>query len=214
MWALLLVLVAGCARAPELARRLAALAPVVDQARRQGASRCAPRELSIAQSQLAFARLELEQGFFSKAERHFERAEPNAHAALFLSPPEHCAESSSDEPPPVETDPDLDGLDELADQCVLEREDRDGYLDDDGCPELDNDLDGAPDTEDRCPLAAEDPDGHEDEDGCPDPDNDADGVLDSHDHCPGTPGSSTGRDTGCAARDVGAPGGPPAKVTR
>jgi hypothetical protein len=82
-------------------------------------------------------------------------------------------------------DEDGDGLrdDTGEDQCVGLPEDRDGYQDDDGCPE-DNDNDDIPDAEDRCPNEDEDVDGFEDDDGCPDPDNDQDGVLDTEDQCP------------------------------
>ena len=47
-----------------------------------------------------------------------------------------------------------------------EPEDRDGFEDDDGCPEPDNDHDGIPDDDDECPDDAEEPGG--DGDGCPD----------------------------------------------
>ena len=63
-------------------------------------------------------------------------------------------------------------------------EDKDGFKDDDGCPDPDNDLDQVPDAQDRCPTSAEDKDGFQDDDGCPDPDNDEDGVLDAADACP------------------------------
>ena len=190
---------AGCARGPELVSRMRALEAVVAQAEHNGAVRCAPRELATAQSQLRFAALELEQGFPLRAERHFERAEPNAHAARFLSVPEHCAARaiavSSKEAP----DSDADGVPDDVDQCVFEKEDRDQYLDDDGCPEMDNDLDTLSDDVDACPLVAEDPDGQRDADGCPDPDNDGDGVLDADDACPSEAGSASGAPPGCAA---------------
>ena len=81
-------------------------------------------------------------------------------------------------------DRDRDGVDDGADDCPDEPEDRDGYKDDDGCPEPDNDRDGILDANDRCPNAAEDADGFEDDDGCPDPDNDLDGIPDANDRCP------------------------------
>lgn len=82
-------------------------------------------------------------------------------------------------------DDDHDGLrdDPAVDHCIGLPEDRDGFEDEDGCPE-DNDQDAIPDEEDRCPTVNEDEDGFEDEDGCPDPDNDGDGVLDTDDACP------------------------------
>lgn len=81
-------------------------------------------------------------------------------------------------------DEDGDGLRDNTgeDQCPGIPEDRDGYQDNDGCPE-DNDNDEVPDAEDRCPRVDEDADGFQDEDGCPDPDNDHDGVPDTQDQC-------------------------------
>ena len=51
----------------------------------------------------------------------------------------------------------------------MEPEDKDGFQDEDGCPEPDNDGDGIPDAADKCPNEPEDKDGFQDEDGCPDP---------------------------------------------
>ncbi|MDI1443720.1 tetratricopeptide repeat protein [Polyangium sp. 6x1] len=53
------------------------------------------------------------------------------------------------------------------DLCPTEPEDRDGFEDDDGCPDVDNDEDGVPDVRDKCPNEPENRDGTEDEDGCP-----------------------------------------------
>jgi len=73
----------------------------------------------------------------------------------------------------------------------LEPEDKDGYLDDDGCPELDNDLDGILDTADKCPNQPEDPEGFEDADEAADLDNDKDNLADLEDQCPNEPGLPT-----------------------
>lgn len=81
-------------------------------------------------------------------------------------------------------DSDEDGILNEFDACPEEKEDFDGFEDDDGCPEYDNDFDGIPDTEDNCPLSAEDFDGFADSDGCADPDNDLDGIPDVSDECP------------------------------
>jgi len=110
-------------------------------------------------------------------------------------------------------DQDGDGIVDDKDKCPTDPEDKDGFEDDDGCPDTDNDGDGILDADDECPdLAgvaarngcpetdndgdgiqndvdqcpddAEDMDEFEDEDGCPDPDNDGDGVLDEDDKCP------------------------------
>jgi hypothetical protein len=81
-------------------------------------------------------------------------------------------------------DRDHDGVYDVDDKCPDQPEDRDGFQDDDGCPDLDNDNDGIPDTTDKCPNEPEDLDQFEDEDGCPDPDNDKDGIPDLNDACP------------------------------
>jgi outer membrane protein OmpA-like peptidoglycan-associated protein len=108
-------------------------------------------------------------------------------------------------------DNDKDGFSNDIDKCMDVAEDKDGFEDEDGCPDLDNDGDGIMDThdscpnekatsngcpvfdaegdgildaDDKCPQQYEDFDGFEDEDGCPEPDNDGDGILDKDDKCP------------------------------
>lgn len=81
-------------------------------------------------------------------------------------------------------DVDDDGVPDSIDACVGEAEDRDGFQDEDGCPEADNDNDGIPDGQDKCIDELEDRDGFQDEDGCPETDNDGDQVSDSADRCP------------------------------
>jgi OOP family OmpA-OmpF porin len=54
------------------------------------------------------------------------------------------------------------------DQCPTDPEDKDGFQDQDGCPDPDNDHDGIPDVKDKCPNEPETYNGFEDEDGCPD----------------------------------------------
>jgi outer membrane protein OmpA-like peptidoglycan-associated protein len=80
-------------------------------------------------------------------------------------------------------DDDRDAVPDSDDACPQREEDRDGFHDEDGCPDLDNDQDGTPDTRDQCSDAPEDMDGFQDEDGCPDPDNDADEIPDERDPC-------------------------------
>jgi hypothetical protein len=84
-------------------------------------------------------------------------------------------------------DRDEDGIPDAADQCPDNAEDRDGYDDQDGCPEYDNDFDGLYDQNDGCPDKKEDFDGFKDTDGCPDEDNDEDGIPDAADKCPNKP---------------------------
>ena len=97
-------------------------------------------------------------------------------------------------PPPGPEDNDKDGVTGAADKCPNEAEDKDGFQDDDGCPDLDNDGDGIADATDKCPLEAEDKDSFQDDDGCPDPDNDADGVPDAADKCSDKPETMNGFD--------------------
>jgi outer membrane protein OmpA-like peptidoglycan-associated protein len=97
-------------------------------------------------------------------------------------------------------DSDDDGIPNKFDECKNESEDKDGFQDNDGCPDPDNDADGVCDPwvaekgqsgkyaackgSDKCVEVAEDKDGFEDNDGCPDPDNDKDGIPDAKDKCP------------------------------
>ncbi len=85
---------------------------------------------------------------------------------------------------PGRNDRDGDGVPDSLDGCPEEPEDKDGFQDEDGCPDLDNDGDGIPDAADKCPLEPEDKDGFQDTDGCPEPDNDGDGIPDAADKCP------------------------------
>lgn len=80
-------------------------------------------------------------------------------------------------------DRDNDSIIDNVDNCKKVAEDRDGYLDTDGCPDFDNDLDSIPDTLDKCINDPEDYDGFNDDDGCPDPDNELDSIPDSLDKC-------------------------------
>ncbi|MEM1033596.1 MAG: hypothetical protein AAGN82_24890 [Myxococcota bacterium] len=90
---------------------------------------------------------------------------------------------------PRDHDMDDDGVDDEFDQCPEDlKEDRDGFEDEDGCPDWDNDDDGVPDESDQCADEREDEDGFEDDDGCIDPDNDGDGILDLDDACVDTAG--------------------------
>jgi outer membrane protein OmpA-like peptidoglycan-associated protein len=115
-------------------------------------------------------------------------------------------------PPPVDNDPDKDGIVGDADKCPNEAEDKDGFQDEDGCPDPDNDGDGVLDAADKCPNEAEDKDGFQDEDGCPDPDNDGDGIPDAADKCPMEPEDKDGfqDEDGCPDLDNDGDGVPDA----
>lgn len=63
---------------------------------------------------------------------------------------------------------DGDGIEDARDLCPAEAEDRDGFSDEDGCPDDDDDADGLVDRCDACPRDPETWNGDEDADGCPD----------------------------------------------
>jgi outer membrane protein OmpA-like peptidoglycan-associated protein len=100
-------------------------------------------------------------------------------------------------------DSDGDGIPDGADLCPKEPEDKDGFDDEDGCPDPDNDQDGIPDDRDKCPNDPEDKDGFQDDDGCPELDNDGDGIPDAQDKCPNEPEDKDGfqDDDGCPDPD-------------
>ncbi len=99
-------------------------------------------------------------------------------------------------------DRDGDGIPDNVDKCPDQPEDKDGFQDEDGCPDPDNDGDGIPDNVDLCPNDPEDKDGFEDADGCPDPDNDHDRIPDKDDKCPNEPETYNGYqdEDGCPDR--------------
>jgi outer membrane protein OmpA-like peptidoglycan-associated protein len=204
-----LLLSTACAEGPALRGKMKGLSTMLEDAEKNGAMTCAPRELAVGKSELEFAAIDLDQGQFSNAEEHLAKAEPNAQAAFSMSPADRCttrefvevAAPKKEEPPP-DKDTDGDGIMDSKDQCILEPEDVDGYLDDDGCPDPDNDGDGIPDDKDQCKNDPEDFDGYKDDDGCPDPDNDGDAIPDLEDFCPNTPGVRGGDKPGCPKKNA------------
>lgn len=188
---------AGCGAYDVSEARIASVHRSIDEVTRNGAYRCAPRELAIARANLAFTDLELVQGDLRRAEQHLGEAEDNVGAAAILSPAARCEKAATAAPelaPGVvasdgaDADADGDGVSDTSDRCPREREDMDGHLDADGCPDIDNDADGKLDVDDACPLDPEDLDGFQDGDGCLDRDNDGDGFDDPADDCPNQPG--------------------------
>jgi outer membrane protein OmpA-like peptidoglycan-associated protein len=180
----------SCSQVPVMRGDIEGLTKVAEQAERNGALRCAPRELAVAKSNLEFATVELDQGFMFRAKQHLDIARANAHAAYDLSPPQKCAERGFVEeevkPPPKPGDCDGDGILDPDDKCPCEKdggaENYNGFQDEDGCPDdPDTDGDGLTDSKDSCVLLPEDKDGYLDEDGCPELDNDLDTVLDQND---------------------------------
>ncbi len=195
----------GCSQASVLRGRIEGLNSLVDRADKNGAMRCAPRELALARANLRFATVEMDQGELSNALALADIAEPNARAALANSPVERCAERKFVEVnAPKPGDKDGDGLLDPVDKCPDIPETYNGFEDTDGCPDdPDTDNDGIPDSRDQCMLDPEDKDNYLDEDGCPDIDNDSDGILDGADKCPNKPEDMDGfEDTdGCIDAD-------------
>ena len=176
--------------------------------------KCKPADLALAEANLAFADVELDEGSLRRAEEHI--AEGRAHVsvantcAVKDAPPSLSLPVAVEEPPPkpqpvkpppppTPTDKDGDGVMDADDSCPNDPEDLDAFKDGDGCPELDNDNDGVNDSADRCPMQQEDRDGFADGDGCPDPDNDNDGLPDNQDRCPNEAGATL--DGGCPSHD-------------
>jgi OOP family OmpA-OmpF porin len=174
---LMVALLAGCSA---LVREQASdVGRLLDDARAGGAKRCAPRALAVAESNAAFAEVELEQGDGERADAHLDIARRSAREAIAASGP--CAPAPASSPPPA--DADHDGVLDADDRCPDRAEDPDGFQDGDGCPDPDNDGDGVPDASDKC-REPEDMDGFQDDDGCPDLDDDGDDVPDLSDKCP------------------------------
>jgi OOP family OmpA-OmpF porin len=182
---LLVSFVTGCSRVPVLRGEIEGLEKLTGQAERNGAKRCAPRELAMARAHTSFATVELDEANLSRAEDHMIVARSNAQAAYDLSPAVRCSErrfvmeEPEVKPPPKPGDTDGDGYDDTVDECVEKPENFNGFEDLDGCPDdPDTDGDGVPDSKDGCELVPEDVDGYLDADGCPDADNDLDQVPD------------------------------------
>jgi OmpA-OmpF porin, OOP family len=174
---LLALMFGGCAGL-QLKSNVREVRAIAKEARDRGAYKCAPRELALAETHVEFADHELDQGDYFRARDHVRIADRNAREAYNMAL--RCA-------PRAPGDRDHDGILDNVDKCPDDPEDKDGFEDEDGCPDLDNDKDGIPDKTDKCPNEPEDKDGFQDDDGCPDPDNDNDGVPDVRDKCPNEP---------------------------
>lgn len=81
----------ACSATARLDQHVDSIEQMVLDAEGAGAMHCAPRQLAVARSHLAFAQIEREQGFISKAEHHLEIADEHARAARILSPAARCA---------------------------------------------------------------------------------------------------------------------------
>jgi len=174
------VLAASCVSPARLAAMRKGVLEDLDQARKTGADKCAPRELALSEAALDFAAHEQDEGRSLRAEDYLKVAEQNARRALDLS--RDCAPKPK--PAPVVKDSDGDGIPDDIDRCPFDPEDKDGFQDEDGCPDLDNDGDGIVDALDACPNNP----GPLSNRGCPVLDRDGDGVMDDVDKCPDEPG--------------------------
>jgi len=155
---LLAVLVGGCA-GMQLRGNVREVRAIAKEARDRGAYKCAPRELALAETHVEFANSELDQGDYFRAREHVRIADRNAREAYNLAL--RCA-------PKTPGDRDHDGILDNVDKCPDDPEDKDGFEDEDGCPDPDNDKDRILDKDDKCPNEPETYNGFEDEDGCPD----------------------------------------------
>lgn len=227
LWIVAALVVGGAACAGQQLRPEAEeVQALIQRARRNGAYKCAPRYLALAEVNLARTRDELDLGNYMPARDHLALAHENAQLAFDNSPPDQCSRppdsdgdgiiDRDDQCPRVpedkdgfrdedgcpEGDNDGDGIRDADDLCPNHPEDVDAFVDDDGCPDLDNDNDGVPDALDSCPVRPEDHDGFEDEDGCPDEDNDKDNIPDLRDRCPDQAEDYDGEqdDDGCPDR--------------
>jgi outer membrane protein OmpA-like peptidoglycan-associated protein len=180
---LMLVVALGACAGLDVRSKTTGTDTLIATARDNGAQRCAPVELAMAESNNDYAQHALDEGNYYDAKHHAATAETNANLAIEKSPPEKCK---------IYGDRDGDGIKDNVDKCPDQPEDKDGFQDADGCPDPDNDNDGIPDKTDKCPNDPEDKDGFQDADGCPDPDNDNDGIPDKTDQCPNDPEDKDG----------------------
>ncbi|MBU1241062.1 OmpA family protein [Myxococcota bacterium] len=202
----------ACSHGAELEGQSTITSKLIGTAVKNGAYNCAPKELAQAKTHYEFSQDEASQGKYHEAKRLLLIADNAANEAIRKSPPEKCAKRlvvvKVKIPEKVvlkvsKLDTDGDGILDVNDKCPKEPEDKDGFEDEDGCPDPDNDGDGIPDAKDKCPGTdkdkannfkdtKEDKDGFEDDDGCPDPDNDKDGIPDVKDKCPNEPETKNG----------------------
>jgi len=221
-----LAFLAACAAGGKLLTKQEVIRQDIEKARKSGAERCAPKELALAEAHADFASHDIGLGQAGPAEDHLKAAEDNVRRAVDYS--KECSPKQvtiaqaapAEEPKPAPViekvearDTDGDGIPDDIDRCPLDPEDKDGFQDEDGCPDPDNDNDGivdamdacpnnpgplenrgcpvldrdgdgVPDDQDKCPNEA----GPKENQGCPDVDTDKDGIVDRLDKCPDVPG--------------------------
>jgi outer membrane protein OmpA-like peptidoglycan-associated protein len=171
----------SCA-AGALRERTRSVENAVATARQERADECAPRELAVAEANLRFARLEMDQGDAARASEHLDLAQEAGRRAALAS--RNCGPVSvviRETAKVAVKDTDGDGIPDVEDECP----DVAGLRENHGCPVIaDRDGDHVADDIDRCP----DQPGPRENFGCPLPDRDGDGVADKDDLCPDEPG--------------------------
>jgi OOP family OmpA-OmpF porin len=190
-WVVLL-LAASCAAGGKLRSTQDVLRQDIEKAKKSGAEKCAPKELALAEAYADFAGNDIDLGQAGPAEDKLKLAEQNVKRALELSQdcgPKQVTVREEPKAAPViiekvVQDTDGDGIPDDIDRCPLEPEDKDGFQDEDGCPDPDNDNDGVVDAMDACPNNP----GPVENRGCPILDRDGDGIPDWEDKCPDEPG--------------------------
>jgi len=151
--------ISGCATKWVLKKDYESIQNEINEAEAMGAKVCAPKEFATAKAHMDFFMDEWREYDYREARDHLIVALNNARKAKELS--KNCIEKT----PP---DTDGDGIYDDADKCPNEPEDKDGWEDEDGCPDLDNDGDEIADADDQCPNEPETYNKFQDEDGCPD----------------------------------------------
>jgi outer membrane protein OmpA-like peptidoglycan-associated protein len=186
-----LALLSACAAGGKLLQKQEVIRQDIDKARKSGAERCAPRELALAEANADFASHDISLGMGGDADTHLKAAEDNVRRALEMSKdcgPKQVTIGEKAAPVVIEKlepkDTDGDGVPDDIDRCPLDPEDKDGFQDEDGCPDPDNDNDGIVDAMDACPNNP----GPLENRGCPVLDRDGDGIPDDLDKCPDEPG--------------------------
>ncbi len=197
-------LFAGCVTGGQLRATAGVVQENLKLARKQGAMKCAPRQLARGEAHLTFALGELDQGDWQRAQQELDLAQTSTRKAVRLS--RGCIKQvliKKPKPPPVivkikEKDTDGDGIPDNKDKCPKQP----GPKSNQGCPVVkpkDTDGDGLTDDVDRCPKVP----GPASNQGCPPAeaplDTDGDGIPDTADKCPKQAGPASNH--GCPILD-------------
>lgn len=206
---LALAALAACGSPINVKARQDALKTELAKATALGAKDCAPEEFARSQAQMEFARIEIDQGDYIRAEDHLEegfrmakaaqrgakncgrtivvKATPKPTVVVVLTPtPTPVVVVATPTPTPTPQVVIVKETPTPAPATPTPTPD---------VSKIDSDRDGTPDLRDDCPADA----GPITNGGCPVRDSDGDGVPDGTDACPGTPGPITYK--GCPPPD-------------